>query len=543
VRRLLTALVVLGACAAAVVLTAAQSDDSSALKKYEIVFDNAFGLVEGGVLKIGGVEAGKTTDFRLTRGQPYRTIVTAEVTEPGFDSLRADATCDVRQQSLIGEYFVDCDLGESKDVLPDGGRVPVEQTSSTIPPDLINNVMRRPYRERFRLILSELGTGLAGRPKELNDVIRRAHPALRELTETIAILRQQNREMADFFRDADTVSAAVEPYKEEVARWARESADTAEIQASRSEQLGRQWNRLPDFLAELRPTMAELERTATAQIPMLRSLQRAAPDLERFLRATEPFARNTRKALGPLGDMADAGRAAIGESRQEIRQLRRLAAYAPRLGKPLRQFLQAIDDRRRSIENDPAAKAVAPPAPDKTAYRDGQGFTGMEALMNYLHYQTLAINPFDELGHQLRIVLFAGGPCAPYSANPSPQEIRECNSWLGPNQPGITTPDPAPSTQAASSRGAERDAGSRERGRQPRPGEPEARPLPGQRDLSQPQIVLPPEVQKMLDDLRGGAPQNAPRLPDLPAVPGGGSGGSDGSGGNDTGLLDFLLGP
>jgi ABC-type transporter Mla subunit MlaD len=537
-RRLLTALVVLGSLVAAVAMSAASGGGKPSLKSYEIVFDNAFGLVEGGVLKIGGVEAGTTDSFRLTRSQPYRTIVTASVKEPGFDSLRADATCDVRQQSLIGEYFVDCDLGESKDVLPDGGRIPVEQTSSTIPPDLINNVMRRPYRERFRLILSELGTGLAGRPEELNDVIRRAHPALRELTETIAILREQNKVMRDFFRDADTVSAAVEPFKEDVARWARESADTAEIQASRSEQLGRYWSRLPDFLAELRPTMAELERTATAQIPTLRRLERAAPDLERFLRATEPFARNTRNALDPLSEMTTAGRAAISESSQEIRQLNRLASFAPRLGKPLRQFLQAIDDRRRSIEKDPGAKPLAPPAPDKTAYRDGQGYTGMEAFMNYLYFQTLAINPVDELGHILRIVLFAGGPCAPYSANPTAQEIKECASWLGPNQPGLTTPDPDPSAIAAR-RAADRNATPEELERQRGAGEPEAPPTPGQRDLSQPQIVLPPEVERMLDDLRGGPQQKRPQLPDLPRVPGV----PGGNGSSDTGLLDFLLGP
>jgi hypothetical protein len=365
-------------------------------------------------------------------------------------------------------------------------------------------------------------------------VIRRAHPALRELTETIAILREQNKIMRDFFRDADTVSAAVEPFKEDVARWAREASDTAEIQASRAEQLGRYWNRFPTFLRELRPTMAELERTATAQIPTLRRLQRAAPDLERFLRATEPFARNTRKAVGPLGEMTDAGRDAISESRQEIRQLRRLAGYAPRLGKPLRQFLQAIDDRRRSIENDPAAKAVAPPAPDKTAYKDGQGFTGMEALMNYIYFQTLAINPFDELGHLLRIVVFAGGPCAPYSANPTPEEIRDCNSWLGPNQPGITAPDPSQQTSTASREAAERRRSTPEqRERQRGAGEPEAPPTPGERDLSKPNVVLPPAVQQLLDDLRGGSQQGVPRVPDVP----------DGAGESGVGLLDYLLGP
>ena len=219
-RRLLSIAFILVAGAAAMVLTAAKADDEKVLKSFEVELDNAFGLVEGGDVKIGGVKAGSTTDFRLTKTQPYRTIVGAEITVEGFDSLREDARCDVRQQSLIGEYFIDCDLGESPDQLPEGGLIPVERTSSTIPPDLINDVMRRPYKERFRLIISELGTGLAGRPEDLNEVIRRAHPGLRELNETIAILRGQNKIISDFIRDADTVSSAVEPFKEDVARWA-----------------------------------------------------------------------------------------------------------------------------------------------------------------------------------------------------------------------------------------------------------------------------------------------------------------------------------
>ena len=69
----------------------------------------------------------------------------------------------MRPQSFIGEYFIDCQPGTSPDRLPDGGRVPVEHTSSTIGLDLVNNILRRPYRDRLRLIVGELGTGLAGR--------------------------------------------------------------------------------------------------------------------------------------------------------------------------------------------------------------------------------------------------------------------------------------------------------------------------------------------------------------------------------------------
>jgi ABC-type transporter Mla subunit MlaD len=531
-RRALSTALVLGALVAALIVTGAGGGDA-ALKRYEIELDNAFGLVEGGDLKIGGVKAGKLSKFRLHReGSRYTTLAEVEVREPGFDSLRRDARCDVRQQSLIGEYFIDCDIGtKAAPELPDGGRIPKERTSSTIPPDLINTVMRRPYRERFRLIITELGTGLAGRPQELNEVIRRAHPALRETSETLAILRRQNRIIRDFIRDADQVSANVEPKREFVARWAEESADTAEIQASRAERLGRYWNRLPDFLRELEPTMAELGATAERQIPTLRKLGRAAPELDAFLRATEPFARSSHGSIDDLGDAAEAGRGAIRESRQEVRTLRSLSSFAPRLAKPLRQFLQALDDRRRSTEHDPQAEGVAPPAPDKTAYRSGQGFTGMEALWNYFYYQTLAINAFDEFGHLLRIVLFAR-PCGPYNPKPDKEEIEQCNSWLGPFQPGVTHPDPTDDRRAAAAterrKGGSRSSGASEADPQPTP-EQEARRRTGRRYPATPQIVIPKEVRQLLEQIQGPLPKDLPRPPrgDLH---------------DSEGLLDYLLG-
>ncbi len=69
--------------------------------------------------------------------------------------------------------------------------MPVARTSSTIPVDLVGNIMRRPYRERLRLIVEELGAGLAGRPEDLAEVLRRAHPGLRETSETLEVLGRE----------------------------------------------------------------------------------------------------------------------------------------------------------------------------------------------------------------------------------------------------------------------------------------------------------------------------------------------------------------
>ena len=439
--RVLAVIAVALAATALLVATSGAGGEGATGKHYGVIVDNAFGLTEGGELKIGGVTAGAIRDFELTDDEPVKVRVTIEVTEPGFDSLRTDARCGVRQQSLIGEYFLDCQIGRAGKELPDGGTVPVEQTHSTIPLDLIQTVQRRPYRDRFRLILSELGAGLAGRPEELNEVIRRAHPALRETTQTLAILARHNRIIRDFIRDADRVSHAVAGRRRDLVRWAKEASETAAVQATRREDIARQWNRLPVFLPEIEATTARLEATANEQIPLLRRLRTAAPELENFLAELGPFAEASRGSIRALGKASVSGRRAIVESGEEIDQLRLIAKDAPQMARPLRQLLQALDDRSRSTEPDPLAAELAPPPPDKTAYHEGQGFTGMEALWNYFYYQALGTNAFDDVSHLLRIVAIQS-PCAPFNPKPNEKQIENCASWLGPRQPGVNAPDP-----------------------------------------------------------------------------------------------------
>ena len=59
-RRLLSAFLVVVVVGAAAVLAGAKGEQPKG-KTVKIVFDNAFGLTEGGDFRVGGVKAGKTT--------------------------------------------------------------------------------------------------------------------------------------------------------------------------------------------------------------------------------------------------------------------------------------------------------------------------------------------------------------------------------------------------------------------------------------------------------------------------------------------------
>jgi ABC-type transporter Mla subunit MlaD len=544
VRRLLAFGVVVAVLAAAFVLTGASEKDKG--RSYRIVLDNAFGLVEGGDFRVGGVRAGKTTafDIKKRRGHHPEAVVTAEISQPGFDDFREDASCEVKPQSLIGEYYVDCQPGSSPKRLPTDGKgtVPVRQTASTIPTDLVNNIMRRPYRERLRFIINELGTGLAGRPQDLQAVLKRAHPGLRETTRVLRILGDQNRVIENFIRDSDTVIGELNGNRRDVVRWVQEAGDASEISATRSQAIREGFRRLPTFLAELRPTMARLEDLIDAQSPLLGELRAASPSLTTFFRRLGPFSQASRPALRSLGESAEVGTRAFREGAQEINELSELAPKAQPTFKPLRQFLQTADDRRRAIDkNDNRAVVGGPPAPDPTHINAGdkKGFTGLESFWNYPFWQGQSINGYDNVGHLLRVTIFGDPDCAELQTDLRPNERPEdkevfdkCSQWLGPNLPGITSPDftTNPATTARLQRESAKPA--REIGERRQSGQPEAGPLPGQRDISKPQVTLPPRVRELIDQL---APKKGGRsLPSVPQV------GADPS--TDQGLLDFLLG-
>ena len=69
------------------------------------------------------MRAGKITDIKLDKRTKHA-LIGFKIDKNGFGSLRSDAFCESRPQSLIGEYFVDCQPGTAKQVLKPGADDP-----------------------------------------------------------------------------------------------------------------------------------------------------------------------------------------------------------------------------------------------------------------------------------------------------------------------------------------------------------------------------------------------------------------------------------
>ena len=536
-RRVIATLLILAGVGAFALLAGGAKSDEGA-KRYWVQLDNAFGIIPGVDMKLAGVRAGKITDLKVDR-RAKKALVEFEVDQkPGFKTLRTDVTCETRPQSLIGEYFLDCQPGSSPTELKPGSTIPVKQTFSTIPPDLVNNVLRLPQRERLRIILNEFGTGLAARGQDLNVAIRRGVPAIRETDKLLAILARQNQVLADLTKNADEVITALANNHTNVGRWVVEARDTAAASAERQADIAGTFHRLPDFLEELTPTMRELGRAVDAQTPALRDLNASAGQLERFFNDLGPFSEASRPSFRSLGEASVVGRQAAVAAKPTVAELRRFARNTPELGKNLAIVLEDLYSRDRAVEKDARAPG------------ENTGWNGFEALLGYVFWQSQAINIFDRNGYILKVAVY-DNQCGNYQNAESIKTDKAladaCRSQLGPTQPGINAPDVSLAPGQTKATGAESthvrddaralDGAEHAAGPPPAPAAP-PRP-PGQTkadDKLKPPINLQKTIDKVLDDL------NLPPLPNLgplPQLPNGAPSTDTQTAGQ---LLDYLLG-
>jgi phospholipid/cholesterol/gamma-HCH transport system substrate-binding protein len=399
-RKLLIALAV-AVVAVAIVLLATGSDDDDAYL-VRAVFDNSSFLVEGEEVRVAGATVGKIEQVDVTRpgeidsyedGRPQaipgKAVLVMRIEDPGFQDFRRDANCLIRPQSLIGEKFIDCrptiprapgsepapPLREIGDDQPGGGQylLPLENNSSTVDPDLINNINRLPYAQRFRLILNELGAGLAGRGEDIEEVVERSNPVLRDVNRLLGTLGAQRNRLAQLSADSEQILSALARERTSVAGFFSNAGAAAEASAERGPSLEASFQKLPEFLREFRLTMRGLQGFSDAAAPVFSDLGRASPALTRATEALAPFSDASTVALKSLGATGEQAGPLIRAADPVVRKARDLARSGAGPTTNLAKFFVSTK---------------------KTG--------GWDGLVDLIYNTTASFNEFDQYGHFAR---------------------------------------------------------------------------------------------------------------------------------------------
>jgi virulence factor Mce-like protein len=466
-RRILVgaAVVVLVGAFLAVTLGASNSNNSGTTYKIEI--DNTFGLVLGSDFKVAGVPVGSIKKIELCQYEagarcqnPLHAVITVSVNQKGFGQFHSDVFCQSRPQSLIGEYFIDCAPGSQGPVLPSGSTIPASHTQTTIPADLVQNILRLPYRQRFTILINELGAAVAARSEDLQTALRRADPALAETDNLLKLLADDAQTIKSLNVNADSVITALAHGSGDVQRFVEQANNASTASAVQASNIQATWQKLPAFLEQLRPALAKLGAAADSQDPVLVNLNQAASNLNRFFVDLVPFSHESVPSLQSLGQASKTGIPAVQAAAPTVADLNRFARGTPELAGNLAIVLHDLDDRSRAVESDLRSPG-------------GKGYTGLEGLLQYVFNITNAVSYFSSWGHLLGVDAYVDQTCAPYA---TPQTIannlasyvkgggnlnvpntngsvnpRSCYAFLGPNQPGVTQPDPSFNSALASS--------------------------------------------------------------------------------------------
>jgi phospholipid/cholesterol/gamma-HCH transport system substrate-binding protein len=389
---LLVALVVL-------VLGTGASGGDGGTYKVRAIFDSASFLVPGEDVKVAGVKIGAIESLDVTKQN--KAAIVLRIDDPAYRDFKQDAFCTIRLQSLIGEKFVACIPTQPKSgnsepapalrkIEHGDGKgqylLPVANTSAPVDLDMLNNIMRLPERERFAIIINELGVGLAGNGEELNRVIRRADPALYQLDRVLAILASENRVLADLARDSDAALAPVARQSESISEFIDKAGATAAATAARGDDIERNFERFPAFLTELRPYMRQVDAFATAGTPVMTDLRAAAPSINTVFRQLGPFTQAALPTFRTLGDLADTGRQALPAAEPIIRDIRGFADEAKPFARTLSRGLVSLNNQN-----------------------------GIQRLLDVILYTTGTTTGFDEMGHYLRSLLVPIVTCVPYA--------------------------------------------------------------------------------------------------------------------------------
>jgi phospholipid/cholesterol/gamma-HCH transport system substrate-binding protein len=371
---------------------------------YEIraFFDNGAFVVSGEEVRVAGATVGTVKSVDVSdddeivslEGGPHpvpgKAVVVLNIEDEGFKDFKQDASCTIRPQSLIGERYVDCTPTEpfapgaaekeELEEIPDGEEgegqrlLPLENNGTTVDLDLIQNIQRVPYRDRFRLILNDLGAGLAARGDDLGEVIDRANPALRETDRVLNILALQNRQLASLASNGDAVLEPLARNRTSITGFLRNAAVAGDATAERGTDLEAGLEKFPETLRQVRQTMTELKEFADQGTPLFADLKDSGANISKATQELAPFARAGLPALTSLGDAAQAAGPKLAASDPLLTDLASTASAAVPVGNSLSSLLDTFIRTK-----------------------------GFEALGDFIYNTTANTNGFDSFGHFLRL--------------------------------------------------------------------------------------------------------------------------------------------
>jgi phospholipid/cholesterol/gamma-HCH transport system substrate-binding protein len=165
---------------------------------YFAVFDNTSGLKADQFVRAFGGEVGKVTEVELIPGGKVRVHFNVDKSVPLYQKTSAH----IRYQDLLGNRFLDLKRGDSNQVLPPGGTIPVERTEPALDLDALVGGFRPLFRsldpQKVNTIASSIVTIFQGEGGTINNILDQTA----QFTSTVG---EQDQAIGEVIKNLNTV--------------------------------------------------------------------------------------------------------------------------------------------------------------------------------------------------------------------------------------------------------------------------------------------------------------------------------------------------
>jgi phospholipid/cholesterol/gamma-HCH transport system substrate-binding protein len=287
---LLGLLVIVGVIAA-FYLAATKQLPFSGGHRVHLEFASANQIAPDSPVRIAGVNVGKVES--IDPGPNHTASVTVSLDDDALP-LHTDATARVRPRTFLeGAFFVDLRPGSpSAPKLPDGGTIPVGQTSDPVQLDQVLTTLQPPVRESLRTTLFELSDALEGSGATgINRTIPQLAPLFRRGAQVSeAFTGTEPHDLSKAISSSSRVAAGLASDPVRLGGVVHDFAAVAAALSSRQSQL--------------QQTIGGLDRVLRDSPPTLDAIHSATPPARDLVAALRPFLRRAPSVINPAIPLA-----------------------------------------------------------------------------------------------------------------------------------------------------------------------------------------------------------------------------------------------
>jgi phospholipid/cholesterol/gamma-HCH transport system substrate-binding protein len=267
-------------------------------------FLNGGQLVKGNQVIRDGAPIGSIEDIKITEdGQAEVKFTVNDEHAP----LRRGTRAVIRQasQSGIANRFVDLQFrGATGGAIPDGGRIPVDETKTAVDLDQLFNTLDPKTRVALQKFLKGQSRLYAGVGKEANIGFRYLNPALSTSSRLFREFTRDEPLLVRFLVDSSKLVTTLEERHSDLAGLIGNLNETTRALGNQKVALAESIGRLPGFMrranttfVNLRATLNDVDPLVDASKPVAIKLQRFLPELRRFVADAEPTVRDLSRTI------------------------------------------------------------------------------------------------------------------------------------------------------------------------------------------------------------------------------------------------------